>query len=78
MRRLITLLQREPAAIGTLIGSVLPALVLIGLLNVDEKSVAGLVVAVNAFVGFAVRLTVTPSTTPSTTPSAASAAATTT
>ena len=67
MRRLIDLLQREPAAIGTLVGSVLPALVLVGVLSVDEKAVAGLVVAVNAIVGFAVRLTVAPTTpTPST------------
>jgi hypothetical protein len=62
MRRLTGLLQREPAAIGTLVGSVLPALVLIGLLNVDEKAIAGLVVAVNAVVGFGVRLTVVPTT----------------
>jgi len=68
MRRLVTVLQREPAAIGTLVGSVLPALVLIGLLNVDEKAVAALVVAVNAFVGFAIRLTVTPSTSSSVAP----------
>jgi hypothetical protein len=60
MRRLTSLLQHEPAAIGTLVGSVLPALVLIGLLDVDEKGVAGLVVAINAVVGFAVRLTVRP------------------
>jgi hypothetical protein len=67
MRRLFNLLQREPAAVGTLIGSVLPALVLIGLLEVDEKAVAGLVVAVNALMGFGVRLTVSP-TTSTTTP----------
>jgi hypothetical protein len=63
MHRLTSLLQREPAAIGTLVGSVLPALVLIGLLNLDDKGVAGLVVAVNAVVGFAVRLTVSPAST---------------
>jgi hypothetical protein len=60
MRRLTGQLHREPAAIGTLVGSVLPALVLIGLLNIDEKAIAGVVVAVNAIVGFAVRLTVIP------------------
>jgi hypothetical protein len=66
MRRLISVLQREPAAFGTLVGSVLPALVLIGLLNVDEKGVAGLVVAVNAIVGFAVRVAVVPRSTTTT------------
>jgi hypothetical protein len=60
MQRIIGLLQREPAAIGGLVGSVLPAFVLIGLLNLDEKAVAGLVVAVNAIIGFAVRLAVVP------------------
>jgi hypothetical protein len=63
MRNLISLLQREPAAIGTLLASVLPALVLVGVLDVDETAVAGLVVAVNAVVGFALRLTVSPTRT---------------
>jgi hypothetical protein len=66
MRRLTSPLQREPAAIGTLVGSVLPALVLVGLLQIDEKGVAAPVVAVNAVVGFAIRVTVTPRSTTTT------------
>jgi hypothetical protein len=54
------LLRREPAAIGTLVASVLPALVLVGVLDIDEKAIAAVVVAINAIVTFAVRLSVTP------------------
>ena len=60
MRRVIDMLRREPAMVGTLVGTVLPALVAIGLLDVDERTVASVVVIVNALVGFAVRFTVTP------------------
>lgn len=60
MSRLLTLLRQEPAALGSLVASVLPALVLIGVLQVDEKTIAALIVAVNAVGAFAVRLTVTP------------------
>jgi hypothetical protein len=60
LQRLLTLLRTEPAAIGTLLGSLLPALVLIGVMQVDEKTIAGSIVAVNALVGFLVRLTVSP------------------
>ena len=58
--RLLNLLQREPAAMGTLLTSILPCLVLLGLLHFDEKQIAALVVAVNALVAFCVRLRVTP------------------
>jgi hypothetical protein len=58
--RLLPLLQREPAAIGTLLASVLPCLVLLGLLHLDEKAIAAVVVAVNAMTTFLARLLVTP------------------
>lgn len=45
---------------GTLVGAVVPALVLLGLVHLDDKGVAALVVAVNALAGFGVRFVVTP------------------
>lgn len=60
MTSLLILLRQEPAALGSLVASVVPALVLLGLLEVDEKTVAALIVAVNAIGAFAVRLSVTP------------------
>jgi len=61
MSNLKRLLTKEPAAIGTLIASVLPVLVLLGVVKIDEQAIAAIVVAVNAIVGFGVRLVVTPS-----------------
>jgi hypothetical protein len=58
--RLLNLLQREPAAMGTLLTSIMPCLVLLNLVHLDEKQIAALVVAVNALVAFCVRLRVTP------------------
>lgn len=60
LSKLKEVLRDEPTAIGTLIASVAPALVLIGVLRIDETQVSALVVAVNAVAGFAVRLVVTP------------------
>lgn len=60
MRNLKSLLQREPAAIGTLVASILPMLVLLHVLTLDEAQVAAIVVAVNTVVGFGVRLVVVP------------------
>ena len=60
MARLLIVLRQEPAALGSLLASVLPALVLIGVLQVDEKTIAALIVAVNAVGAFAVRVSVTP------------------
>ena len=64
MRNLKSLLQREPAAIGTLVASILPVLVLLHVLTLDEAQVAAIVVAVNTLVGFGVRLMVVPSPPP--------------
>ncbi|HTE60537.1 MAG TPA: hypothetical protein VK631_09315 [Solirubrobacteraceae bacterium] len=60
MRNLKLLLQREPAAVGSLVASVMPLLVLLGVVRIDEAGIAAVVVAVNAGVGFATRLAVTP------------------
>ncbi|HKH17082.1 MAG TPA: hypothetical protein VKA57_06115 [Solirubrobacteraceae bacterium] len=60
MRNLKLVLLREPAAIGSLMASVLPALVLLGVIRIDEAGIAALVVAVNAVVGFGTRLLVSP------------------
>jgi hypothetical protein len=65
MRRVIEVLRREPALIGTLVGTVLPAFVAIRLLDVDERTVASVVVIVNALVDCAVRFSVTSATTTS-------------
>ena len=58
-----TILQRiavEPAAFGTLIASVLPAFVALGVLHMDAETIGVLVVAVNALTGFAIRMLVAP------------------
>jgi hypothetical protein len=58
--RLKVMPRNEPTAIGTLVASIAPALVLLGVLKVDEMGLSALVVAVNALMGFAVRLLVAP------------------
>jgi hypothetical protein len=60
MRKLKLVLQREPAAIGSLAASILPVLVLLGLIRIDEAGIAAVVVAINTFVGFGIRVLVTP------------------
>jgi hypothetical protein len=64
IQKLKLLLQREPAAVGTIVASVLPVLVILGVIKIDEAGIAAVVVAVNAIVGFGVRLLVTPVTSP--------------
>ena len=64
MRNLKLLLQREPAAVGSLVASILPVLVLVGVIRIDEAGIAAVVVAVNTAVGFAVRLLVAPTSPP--------------
>jgi hypothetical protein len=54
-------LAQEPAAVGTVVASVLPALVVLGFVSLDEQAIGVLVVAVNAVIGFVVRLLVAPS-----------------
>jgi hypothetical protein len=60
MRNLKSLLQDEPAALGSLVASILPVLVLLGVVRIDEEGIAAIVVAVNTTVGFVVRLFVQP------------------
>jgi hypothetical protein len=68
MQTIMKRLAREPAAVGTLLASVLPALVALGVISLDEQTIGLLVVAVNAVVGFAVRLLVEPTSTQPATP----------
>jgi mRNA-degrading endonuclease toxin of MazEF toxin-antitoxin module len=60
MRNFKLLLQREPAAVGSLVASIMPVLVLLGVVRIDEAGIAAVVVAVNTVVGFGVRLAVSP------------------
>jgi hypothetical protein len=60
MRTIMERLAREPAAVGTVVASVLPALAALGVISLDEQGIGLLVVAINAVVGFAVRLLVEP------------------
>jgi mRNA-degrading endonuclease toxin of MazEF toxin-antitoxin module len=60
MRNLKLVLQREPAAIGSLAASVMPVLVLLGVIRIDEAGIAAVVVAINTFVGFGIRVLVSP------------------
>ena len=49
MRNLKLVLQKEPAAIGTLVASILPMLILLDLMpSLDDRQVAAIVVAINA------------------------------
>ena len=58
--RLVIFCRREPAAIGALASALLPLLVMAGLLHLNGQAIAAIVVAINAIVGFAVRLAVIP------------------
>jgi hypothetical protein len=60
MRNLKVLLQREPAAVGSLVASIIPLLMLFGVAPLDEAQTAAIVVAVNAVVAFGTRLLVAP------------------
>jgi hypothetical protein len=60
VRNLKLVLQREPAAVGSLVASILPVLVLLHVVSIDEAGIAAVVVAVNTFVGFGVRVFVSP------------------
>jgi energy-converting hydrogenase Eha subunit B len=60
MHKILNRLAAEPAAIGSLLASVLPALVALGLISLDAEAIGVLVVAVNTIVGFAVRTLVFP------------------
>jgi hypothetical protein len=60
MSRLINVLKNEPTVLGTTIASVAPLLVLAGVLSLDQAGLSALIVAINALVGFAVRVAVTP------------------
>lgn len=60
MRQTLNRLAAEPAAVGSLLASVLPALVALGLISLDAEAIGVLVVAVNTIVGFAVRMLVLP------------------
>src|SRR3954451_5896596 len=58
-----TLTQRissEPAALGTLVASVLPAFVALGVLHMPAATIGVLVVAVNALAGFGIRMLLAP------------------
>ena len=60
MRQILDRLAAEPAALGSLLASILPALVAVGLITLDAEAIGVLVVAVNTIVGFAVRMLVLP------------------
>jgi hypothetical protein len=64
VRRLKLVLQREPAALGSIAASVLPVLVLLGVIQLDEAGIAAVVVAINTVVGFAIRVAVSPVASP--------------
>jgi hypothetical protein len=59
-RQILNRLAAEPAALGSLIASVLPALVALRLLTLDAEAIGVLVVAVNTIVAFALRMIVSP------------------
>ena len=59
MRNLKLVLQKEPAAIGTLVASILPVLILLhAIRDLSDQEVAAIVVAVNTTIGFLIRLMV--------------------
>jgi mRNA-degrading endonuclease toxin of MazEF toxin-antitoxin module len=60
MRNLKLAIQREPAAVGSLAASILPVLVLLRVIQIDEAGIAAVVVAVNTVAGFGIRVLVSP------------------
>jgi mRNA-degrading endonuclease toxin of MazEF toxin-antitoxin module len=74
MRNLKLVLSREPAAIGSLVASILPVLVLLDVIKIDEAGIAAVVVAINTAVGFAIRVFVSPTGTTVQSPAPAPAA----
>ena len=64
MHNLKLLLQREPAAVGSLVASIVPLLMVFGIAPLDEAQTAAIVVAVNAVVAFGTRLMVVPARPP--------------
>jgi hypothetical protein len=60
MHNLKLMLQREPAAIGSLVASIVPLLMVFGIAPLDEAQTAAIVVAVNAVVAFGMRVLVAP------------------
>jgi hypothetical protein len=60
VRLILQRLAAEPAAVGSLLASLLPALVALGLITLDAEAIGVLVVAVNTVVGFAIRMLVLP------------------
>ena len=64
MHNLKLLLHREPAAVGSVVASVLPVLVLLDVIRIDEAGIAAIIVAINTVVGFAIRVAVQPVTAP--------------
>jgi hypothetical protein len=64
VRNLKLVLQREPAAVGSLAASIMPVLVLLGLIQIDEAGIAAVVVAINTLVGFTIRVAVSPTAAP--------------
>jgi hypothetical protein len=64
MRNVKLVLSREPAALGSVVASVLPVLVLLGVIRIDEAGIAAVVVAINTVVGFGIRVLVSPIATP--------------
>jgi hypothetical protein len=60
MRPILNRLTAEPAALGTLVASLLPALAALRVISLDADQIGVLVVAVNTVVGFALRVLVTP------------------
>jgi hypothetical protein len=60
MRNLKSLIENEPAALGSLVASIMPVLVLLGVVQIDEAGIAAVVLAVNTTVGLAVRMSVAP------------------
>jgi len=61
MRPILTQrLAAEPAALGTLVASMLPAFVALGLVDMPAETIGVLVVAINALTGFGIRMFVAP------------------
>ena len=60
MRPILIRLAAEPAAVGSLVASVLPALVALRLITLDAEEIGVMVVAVNTIVGFGLRIVVSP------------------
>jgi hypothetical protein len=60
LKKVLKRVAQEPALVGGFVTTILPALVVLGVVTLNEQQIAAVLVIVNAIVALSVRLLVTP------------------